>query len=296
MNKEAEAVYSPRIQTGWKYFFCKLFSEKLVAAGVIVLLIMTFVDVFAQIISPHNPLGVDISSRLLPPSQAHPLGTDDVGRDIFSRIIFGARISLETGLLVALGSMGLGTLVGLVTGYWGGIFDHIVMRVFDALMAFPGILLAIGIMAVLGPNSMNVVVALIVAFIPSFTRLVRGSVLSVKENTYIESARSLGLTDAEILFRHVLPNCLAPILVQVTIIFVFAIRAEASLSFLGLGTPVPQPSWGNILAEGRNYLRDAPWISIFSGLAIAITILSLNILGDALRDIIDPRMRGKGGD
>jgi len=170
------------------------------------------------------------------------------------------------------------------------------MRVFDALMAFPGILLAIGIMAVLGPNSMNVVVALIVAFIPSFTRLVRGSVLSVKENTYIESARSLGLTDAEILFRHVLPNCLAPILVQVTIIFVFAIRAEASLSFLGLGTPVPQPSWGNILAEGRNYLRDAPWISIFSGLAIAITILSLNILGDALRDIIDPRMRGKGGD
>jgi peptide/nickel transport system permease protein len=228
--------------------------------------------------------------RLGAPNELHWLGTDRFGRDILSRIIHGTRVSLRIGLMVVLATGVMGALLGALAGYFRRL-DGPIMRVMDGLMAFPAILLAISLAAALGPSEVNAAIALTVAYTPRTARIVRASVLVVREMEYVEAARALGAGHAHILFRHVLPNSLTPLVVQSTYIFALAILAEAVLSFIGVGPPPPAPSLGSVIADGRDYMLEAPWISLFPGLAIAIAVLGLNLLGDGLRDVLDPRMK-----
>jgi peptide/nickel transport system permease protein len=232
--------------------------------------------------------------RFRTPAWAHPLGTDNYGRDIWSRLIHGARMSLAIGLAVALVAGFFGTLVGVLAGYFKRL-DGVLMRFMDALMAFPAILLAIAIAAALGPSAVNAVIALSAVYTPRTARIVRSTVLVVREMDYVQAARACGARDRWILWRHVLPNSMAPLLVQLTFIFAYAILAESILSFLGVGPQPPTPTWGNMIAEGKDYLREAPHICLFPGLAIAFTCLALNLLGDGLRDVLDPRLRVQHG-
>jgi peptide/nickel transport system permease protein len=238
-----------------------------------------------------DPLRIDVARRLTPPGSAHWFGTDDVGRDVWSRVVYGARLSLLVGAAVVALSFVLGLGCGLIAGYYRRV-DNVVMRVMDGLMAFPAIILAIALMASLGPSVLNVVVAIGVVYAPRVGRIVRGSVLVIRETTYVEAARALGASDAVVIARHVLPNCLSPVIVQGSFVFAAAVLTEAALSFLGVGVPPYVPSWGNILAEGRLYLQQAPWLVLYPGAAIMLTIFGLNLLGDGLRDALDPRLRG----
>jgi len=237
---------------------------------------------------------LDVKARLLTPSARHWFGTDDVGRDVWSRVIYGARLSMLVGGSVVLLSVAGGLVVGLLGGYYRAV-DNVVMRVMDGLMAFPGIILAIALMASLGPSVTNVIVALGIVYVPRVARIVRGSVLVIRETPYVEAARALGVADTTILWRHILPNCLSPVIVQGSFIFAAAVLGEAALSFLGVGAPPYVPSWGNVLAEGRLYLQQAPWLTLFPGAAIMATILGLNLFGDGLRDLLDPKLRGVQG-
>jgi peptide/nickel transport system permease protein len=246
------------------------------------------------VLAPWDPLALDVKSRLRAPGAGHWLGTDDVGRDVLSRVIHGARISIVVGGLVALAAVTSGLLIGLAAGYYRGL-DNVLMRIMDGLMAFPSIILAIAMMASLGSSLRNVVVALAVVYAPRIARIVRGSVLVVRELPYVEAARALGSADRAILGRHVLPNCLSPVIVQATFIFALAVLGEAALSFLGVGAPPAVPSWGNILAEGRLYIQQAPWLTLAPGVAIMAAIVGLNLFGDGLRDLLDPRLRGLSG-
>jgi peptide/nickel transport system permease protein len=247
----------------------------------------------APVVAPRSPLDMQMVARFKPPAPAYPLGTDNFGRDLAARILFGARISLTVGLLAALLTTVLGGLAGAVAGF-APRADELVMRMMDALMAFPSILLAIAIMTALGPNQANAILALGIVYAPRTARIVRAAVLQAAAMDYVEAARALGAGPLRILFARILPNCLSPIIVQFTFVFAYSVLAEASLSFIGVGTPPPAPSWGNILAEGRVYMREAPWITLFPGAAIAVTVLGLNLAGDGLRDVLDPRMRGEG--
>ena len=238
-----------------------------------------------------DPLRIDVARRLTPPGSAHWFGTDDVGRDVWSRVVYGARLSLLVGAAVVALSFVLGLGCGLIAGYYRRV-DNVVMRVMDGLMAFPAIILAIALMASLGPSVLNVIVAIGIVYAPRVARIVRGSVLVIRETTYVEAARALGASDAVVIARHVLPNCLSPVIVQGSFVFAAAVLTEAALSFLGVGVPPYVPSWGNILAEGRLYLQQAPWLVLYPGAAIMLTIFGLNLLGDGLRDALDPRLRG----
>ena len=238
-----------------------------------------------------DPLRIDVARRLTAPGQAHWFGTDDVGRDVWSRVVYGARLSLLVGAAVVALSFVIGLACGLTAGYYRRL-DNPVMRVMDGLMAFPAIILAIALMASLGPSVLNVIVAIGVVYAPRVARIVRGSVLVIRETTYVEAARALGASDALLVARHVLPNCLSPVIVQASFVFAAAVLTEAALSFLGVGVPPYVPSWGNILAEGRLYLQQAPWLVLYPGGAIMLTIFGLNLLGDGLRDLLDPRLRG----
>lgn len=249
----------------------------------------TLAGILAPWIAPHNPYEINLREQLAPPSLAHPLGRDLNGCDILSRLLHGARISLSVGLLVVALSGTIGTGVGLVSGYYGGLTDSLLMRLVDILLAFPGLLLAIALVAVLGPRTTNVVLALTAMGWVSFARLVRGQVLSVKEREYVLAARSLGQSDWGIMRFHILPNVLSPVIVQATFSVAGVIVAEASLSFLGLGAPPGTPSWGAMLSEGKQVLLEAPHVSIFPGLAIMLVVLSINLLGDELRDFLDPK-------
>ena len=253
--------------------------------GFIVLL-----GIFADLIAPFEPDDNNFRAMLAPPGEAHLLGTDAFGRDILSRVIHGTRISLLVGLLVVVATGILGILLGTLAGYvrW---LDGVIMRTMDGLMAFPGVLLAIALAAAMGPSAVNAALALTITFTPRTARIVRGSVLVVRSLPYVEAARAAGATDARIIRRHILPNALPPLIVQMTFIFSIAILAEAVLSFIGVGPPPPTPSLGNIIAEGRAYIREAPWVALTPGIAIAISVLGLNIIGDALRDSLDPRLR-----
>jgi len=245
---------------------------------------------FAEFIAPHDPLARNFRYRLGAPNDLHWIGTDRSGRDVLSRIIYGTRVSLRIGLMVVITTGVLGALIGSVAGYFRTL-DNPVMRVMDGLMAFPGILLAIAIAAALGPSELNAAIALSIAYTPRTARIVRAQVLVVREMEFIEASRAIGAGHVRILFGHILPNSLTPLIVQLTFIFALSILAEAVLSFIGVGPPPPTPSLGNIIAEGRDYIAEAPWISLFPGIAIAVAVLGLNLIGDGLRDALDPRMK-----
>lgn len=261
----------------------------LIGAGLVAAIAL--VAAFADALAPFDPLRSNVRMRLKPPSAAHWLGTDHFGRDILSRIIVGARISLIIGLSTALMTGVFGTLIGALAGFFRAL-DHVLMRLMDALMAFPAILLAIAVGAVLGASVTNVIIALSVAITPHTARIVRAAVLVVRNMDYVEAARALGAGELRLLVRHVLPNTLGPLIVRLTYVFATAILAEAALSFIGVGPPPPAPTFGAIIAQGRDFMQDAPWITLFPGLAVILSVLGLNLLGDGLRDVLDPRARG----
>ncbi len=245
----------------------------------------------APLVAPYDPVAPDFASVLAPPSWAHPFGTDDIGRDILSRVIHGSRVSLQAGLFTVTVALVVGLPLGLAAGFFGGRVDNAIMRSIEVILSFPTLVLALGITAILGPKLIHALFAIGIVFVPHFARLIRGQVLSVKENDFIAAARALGATDLRVVALHVLPNCVAPLLVQSSFSISFAILTEAALSFLGLGTQPPTPSWGIMLSTGRGYLEQAPWLGAFPGLAIFLTVLGFNLLGDGIRDALDPRLR-----
>ncbi len=259
--------------------------------GLILILAEVAIAVSAPWIAPYDPLEQSIREALQPPSAQHLLGTDDIGRDMLSRIIYGARISLRVGLVsVAISSI-LGTTMGIAAGFYGGWADNLIMRLTDVLAAFPGMLLALTVIAILGPGLFNVMIAVGIGSIPSYTRIARGSTLSIKSCPFVESARAVGCKDARIMARYILPNVLPPLIVIVTLGIAGAILTASGLSFLGLGARPPTPEWGAMLSTGRTYLRQSWWFAVFPGLAITFTVVSINLLGDGLRDALDPKLR-----
>jgi peptide/nickel transport system permease protein len=259
-------------------------------AGAFILLIVLIVTIFAPIIAPYSPTAL-VDDRRLGPSREHIMGTDEIGRDTFSRVVYGGRVSLRVGALAVLIGATVGTLLGMIAGYVGGWLDALIMRIIDVMLAFPGILLALVIVAILGPSINNVMIAVGIEFIPAFVRTVRGATLSVKEEEYVTAARAVGARTGRIVGRHVLPNVFSTVIVLGTLAIGFAILAAAGLSFLGLGAQPPTPEWGAMLSDARNYLRGSPHMAIFPGAAIMLVVLSLNLLGDGLRELLDPRMR-----
>lgn len=271
--------------------FCRsLFRRKLVLVAAALLTVAFLLALLAPWVSPYDPGAMRVVRRLRPPSEVNWFGTDELGRDIFSRIIWGARASLGIGFAVVVISVALGTALGLLAGYYKRL-DGPIMRLVDALMALPDILLAIFLVAVLGASAGNVVLALSIVYTPRVVRVIRASTLVVRELPFVESARSIGSSTARILSVHLLPNIASPILVQATFIFAYAVLAEAGLSFLGAGVPPETPTWGTMIASGQQYADDAFWIVAFPGLAIVFVALSLQVLGDGLRDMLDPRLR-----
>ena len=264
-------------------------------ASAILLLVLVLTAIFADVLAPYDPLETHPEIRLTAPSRAHPFGTDDIGRDVLSRVVYGSRISLWVGLLaVGIGTL-VGMIIGLVCGYWEGRIDIVLQRVMDAIQAIPGLVLALAIVSVLKPSTTNAMLAIAVVIIPGNSRIVRGSVLSAKQNRYVEAAQALGCRQLKIVLTHILPNVTAPILVIGSIWLGNAILIEASLSFLGLGTQPPIPSWGLMLSStGRAFMEQAPWLAIFPGMAISLAVFGFNLFGDTLRDAWDPKLRRRG--
>ena len=271
----------------------RLLRNKMAMLGLAILAILALLAIFADVIADYDTMVVaqNIPERLQGPSAAHWFGTDEFGRDIFARIIHGGRVSLVVGLISVSVSLLAGGSLGAFAGFYGGRVDNVIMRVMDIFLAVPSILLAITIVAALGTNLVNVMLAIGVSGIPTFARIVRAAVMGVKDQEFVESARAIGETNTAIIFREILPNCMAPIIVQSTLSVASAILSTASLSFIGLGVQPPDPQWGAMLSSGRNFLRDAMHITLFPGLAIVVTILALNLLGDGLRDALDPRLK-----
>lgn len=265
----------------------RFLSNRMAVTGCVLLSIIFLLAAFAPLLASQPPLAMQVTDRLKAPSAAHWFGTDEFGRDVYSRVVYGSRISISVGLSVVVISSVLGLILGLYSAYYRHL-DNLIMRVVDGLMAFPAVLLAIAIMAALGPKIENVIISISVVYIPTVARTVRSAALVVREQTYIEAIRALGGRPWRIIWRHIAPNCMSPLIVQATFIFAYAVIIEASLSFLGAGTPPPQPSWGNILSDGRTLIRQAWWIMVFPGIAIVITVLGLNLIGDGLRDLLDP--------
>lgn len=266
-------------------------ANKLAIAGLVVLGLLVLAAVFGPALAPYGVNEVEVSDRLQGPSGEHWFGTDELGRDVFSRVLVAARVSLQVGVIAVGISLLVGVTLGLVAGYYGKHVDDAIMRFNDMLFAFPAILLAIAILAVLGPGVTNAMIAIGIVYTPIFARICRASVLSVREETFVRAAKSVGASDLRIIRLHILPNVLAPIIVQTSLSLAFAILSEAALSFLGLGIQPPQPSWGRMLFDGRGFIEQAWWIGVFPGLAIFFTVLSFNIVGDAMRDALDPKQR-----
>jgi peptide/nickel transport system permease protein len=288
---------APQAPAGGRRLLRLLLKSPLGLTGALIFLVVLLVAIFAPHLAPHDPTRINIVQRLRPPmlfggSALHPLGTDDLGRDILSRLVYGSRISLTVGIsAVALAGV-LGVTAGLVAGYNGGWVDDVIMRVVDIQLAFPFILLAIAALAVLGPGLLNLILVLGVGNWVSYARIVRGEVLAIREKEFVEGARAAGAPTPPILLRHVLPNVVAPVIIVASFAVASTILTEAALSFLGLGLPPSVATWGSMLAEGREYLGSAWWLAAFPGLAIMITVLGINLLGDWLRDVLDPRLRG----
>jgi peptide/nickel transport system permease protein len=270
----------------------RLRKTRLAVPALVIVVLLVAMAIFAPLLAPYNPEKTDFTAALKGPSWDHWLGTDNLGRDMLSRIIYGARVSVQVGLIAVGISVLIGVPIGLIVGYTkSGWLDSVLMRCIDAILAFPTLVLALAISAALGPSLRNVMIAVGFVGIPSYARLIRGQVLSVKQNEYIEAARAIGLNDTRILWRYVLPNIMAPLVVQASIGVAFAIISESSLSFLGLGVQPPTPSWGGMLAIGKDYLQLAWWMALVPGFAVFITVLAVNFLGDGVRDALDPGLR-----
>jgi peptide/nickel transport system permease protein len=270
----------------------RLLRARLAVPAMVLLVLLVCLALLADLISPYDPVRQVLAQALQGPSPAHLLGTDELGRDVLARMLYGARISLQVGLVSVGVALVIGTLLGLIAGYFpGGWRDSLIMRSMDAMLSFPQIVLALAITALLGPNLRNTMIAIAVVDIPVFVRLVRGQVLSVRKIDFVESARAVGASNGRLIGKHVLPNILSPIIVLASLRVAQAILAEATLSFLGLGVQPPTPTWGTMLASGRQVLGLAPWLSMAPGTAIFLTVLSLNLLGDAIRDVLDPRLK-----
>lgn len=278
-------------KTPLREFWESFRANRLALVGLGIVFFFILIAFFAPLLTSHAPDSQNLANRLLPPSSSHYFGTDDFGRDLFARVVFGARLSLWVGFLSVLGSAVIGTFLGIVAGYYGKLLDSIISRFFDILLAFPSILLAIAIVAILGPSLQNALIAIAIVNVPTFGRLVRSKVLSVKQEEYILAARAIGMGDTRILTHHILPNSIAPIIVQGTLAIATAIIEAAALGFLGMGAQAPMPEWGKMLADSRQYLTDAPGTLFFPGFAIMLTVLGFNLIGDGLRDALDPKMK-----
>ncbi len=270
--------------------FVQLLRSPAFALGLAIVVLVLLLAFLAPLLSPYDAQAMKIRERLQPPGLAHLLGTDHFGRDMLARIAVGAQMSLLVGASVAAVTAVFGTAIGALSGYLPRL-DNWLMRIMDALMAFPSLLLAIAITAALGPGLANVIIALSIAYVPRTARIVRSTALVVRQQQYVEAARVAGASTARILCTHVVPNCMGALIVQITFVFAYAILAEATLSYLGVGLPPPEPTWGNLIAEGREYIVEAWWISLFAGVATSLAVLSFNLLGDGLRDVLDPNLR-----
>jgi peptide/nickel transport system permease protein len=280
-----------RVVTPWTAARERFLHSRTGLVGAIVLAVVIAAAILASVVSPYSPTRQDFRVERQPPTLQHLMGTDEFGRDVLSRVIWGAQASLEAGAVAATIALVIGVSLGMLAAFYGGRADNVIMRVMDVVLAFPYILLAIAVVAILGPGLLNAMIAIGIVYIPQYARVARGSMLSVRARDYVDAARALGAGDGRIMLQHVLPNTLAPIIVQTTLSVGTAIIDTAGLSFLGLGTQPPTPDWGNMLSAGRSYVIDSPWIATFPGLAILVTVLAFNLMGDALRDAFDPRLR-----
>ncbi len=275
----------------WKEAWQSFCKNRLAVIGLGIVIFFIIIAIIVPWIAPYGFKEQVMSERMQAPSSKHWFGTDDFGRDIFSRVLYGSRISLWVGFFSVLGSVVVGTFLGIVAGYYGRWVDTIISRIFDIMLAFPSILLAIAVVAILGPSLQNALIAIAVINVPNFGRLVRSKVLSIKQEEYIMSARAIGMKDSRILFRHILPNSISPVIVQATLAIATAIIEAAALGFLGMGAQPPTPEWGKMLADSKNYITNAPWTLFFPGMAIMLTVLGFNLMGDGLRDVLDPKMK-----
>lgn len=275
----------PRRRSAIARFFV---ANNLIVIGSVLTAIMLSIAVIGPEVAPYSPTRIDNLNRLKAPGPEHLLGTDEFGRDVLSRLLYGARVSAVIGGTTVLLTTVFGTLIGLLAGYYRRL-DALLMRIMDGLMTFPSLILAIALIAVLGINAFNVVIALTIVYSPQTARVVRSSVLSAAKTDYVEASRALGNRDGTILFKHILPNCVSPLIVQSTFVMGYAILAEAALSFIGAGVPPPAPSWGNMLSDSRAYMYQAPWLTYFPGIGISVFVLGLILLGDGIRDHLDPR-------
>jgi len=266
-------------------------KNPIILIGTMIIVLMIFVGTFAPYLAPYKPSKMYSRNRREAPGKQFWLGTDRLGRDMLSRLIWGTRVSLVIGVLAVSVSLVIGLTIGMISGYYGGLLDEILMRIMDIIFAFPSLLLAIALIAVTGPSMRNIIFVVGLIRIPRFARILRGTVLSIKEKEFIEAARALSKSDIGIMLQHILPNCIAPLTVEASLSIATAIITESALSFLGIGVRPPTPSWGQMIADGRSELFTAPWIVIFPGLTIMITVLGYNLLGDGLRDALDPRLR-----
>ena len=287
--EQEEAVIKKRSQL--KEIWRRFRRNKQAMVGMCMLLLMIFSAIFASVISPYDPLQQDIINRLQPPSAAHFFGTDELGRDIFSRILYGSRISLTVGLIAVSISSVVGCALGAIAGYYGGVLDNVIMRCTDVLMAIPSILLNISIVAALGTGLQNVMIAIGISSVPAYCRIMRASLLSLKDQEFVDASRAAGASDPYIILNHILPNSLAPLIVQATLKIGGAILSCASMSFIGLGIVPPTPEWGAMLSTGRDFLRDAPHLTAFPGMAIMFAVFAMNLMGDGLRDAVDPKLK-----
>lgn len=287
----AAATAKPRATT-WGKIRKNVRRRPLGAVAALIILTLLVVALFAPLLAPFDPYKINAAMLLKAPSMQHWMGTDEYGRDILSRVIWGSRISLLVGVLaVGLGTTS-GAVLGLICGYFGGRTDYLIQRMMDVLMAFPGLILALAMVAALGPNITNVILALSITLMPGPSRVIRASAMALRESPFVDAAHNLGYSNARILFRHILPNCAAPYIIIATSALGSAILAEAGLSFLGLGTPPPMPSWGAMLSgSAQRFMTEAPWLAVFPGLAITLVVFGFSFLGDALRDLLDPRLR-----
>ncbi|MDR5659841.1 ABC transporter permease [Serpentinicella sp. ANB-PHB4] len=288
---DAKAPQKPKKRSQWAEVWRRLKRNKMAMFGLVILIVIILTAIFADFIAPHSYREQNLRNINQPPSAEHILGTDDLGRDVFSRIIYGSRVSLQVGLVAVGISIIAGGSLGAIAGYYGGKLDNIIMRIMDVFLAIPQILLAIAIVSAFGGGLFKVMIAVGISSIPTYARIVRASVITIKEQEFIEAARAIGANDFRIISKHIIPNSMAPIIVQGTLGVAGAILSAAGLSFIGLGIEPPTPEWGAMLSNGRHIIRTAPHVATFPGVAIMITIFSLNLLGDGLRDALDPRLK-----